>query len=61
MISLQGETVLDLGSGAGIDVLLAAQKVGPNGQVIGLDMSTVGFIRVKSRNNYHHQSRIWLI
>ncbi|KAJ8596567.1 S-adenosyl-L-methionine-dependent methyltransferase [Rhizopogon salebrosus TDB-379] len=36
----EGETVLDLGSGAGIDVLLAAQKVGPNGQVIGLDMST---------------------
>ncbi|KAG2337698.1 S-adenosyl-L-methionine-dependent methyltransferase [Suillus weaverae] len=36
----EGETVLDLGSGAGIDVLLAAQKVGPKGQAIGLDMST---------------------
>ncbi|KAG2156959.1 S-adenosyl-L-methionine-dependent methyltransferase [Suillus bovinus] len=35
----EGETVLDLGSGAGIDVLLAAQKVGPKGQAIGLDMS----------------------
>ncbi|OJA10991.1 hypothetical protein AZE42_09147, partial [Rhizopogon vesiculosus] len=35
-----GETVLDLGSGGGIDVFLAAQKVGPKGQAIGLDMST---------------------
>ncbi len=34
-----GETVLDLGSGAGIDLLLAAQKVGPEGRVIGLDMT----------------------
>lgn len=32
-----GETVLDLGCGAGIDVLLAAREVGPNGTVIGLD------------------------
>jgi len=35
----EGETVLDLGSGGGIDVLLAAAKVGQLGQVIGLDMS----------------------
>ena len=34
-----GETVLDLGSGAGIDLLLAARKVGPDGQVIGVDMT----------------------
>jgi len=33
-----GEMVLDLGSGAGLDVLLASKKVGPNGKVIGLDM-----------------------
>ncbi|KAG1834884.1 S-adenosyl-L-methionine-dependent methyltransferase [Suillus variegatus] len=36
----EGETVLDLGSGAGVDVLLSAQKVGPKGQAIGMDMST---------------------
>lgn len=34
-----GETVLDLGSGAGFDAFLAAQKVGPNGKVIGVDMT----------------------
>lgn len=35
----EGETVLDLGSGGGIDVLLAARKVGPTGFVYGLDMT----------------------
>ncbi len=34
-----GETVLDLGSGAGMDCLLASQKVGPEGRVIGVDMT----------------------
>ena len=34
-----GDVVLDLGSGAGIDVLLAAQLVGENGKVIGIDMT----------------------
>jgi SAM-dependent methyltransferase len=34
-----GEVVLDLGSGAGLDCFLAAQRVGPEGRVIGLDMT----------------------
>jgi len=34
-----GETVLDLGSGGGIDVFLASKKVGPGGKIIGLDMT----------------------
>jgi len=34
-----GETVLDLGSGGGIDVLLSAKRVGPAGKVFGLDMT----------------------
>jgi SAM-dependent methyltransferase len=34
-----GEVVVDLGSGAGFDCLLAAQKVGPGGRVIGVDMT----------------------
>jgi arsenite methyltransferase len=33
----EGETVLDLGSGAGLDVILSARRVGPDGQVFGLD------------------------
>ena len=35
----EGETVLDLGSGGGIDVLLAAKRVGPTGRAFGLDMT----------------------
>jgi SAM-dependent methyltransferase len=40
LVSLRpGETVLDLGSGAGIDCFLAARRVGPTGRVIGVDMT----------------------
>jgi N-acetylglutamate synthase-like GNAT family acetyltransferase/SAM-dependent methyltransferase len=35
-----GQAVLDIGSGAGIDCLIAAEKVGPSGRIIGLDMTT---------------------
>ena len=35
----EGDTVLDLGSGAGIDCFLASQRVGENGRVIGIDMT----------------------
>src|SRR5277367_6004520 len=34
-----GETVLDLGSGGGLDVLLSAKRVGPTGKAYGLDMT----------------------
>jgi arsenite methyltransferase len=36
---VEGQTVLDLGSGAGFDAMIAARKVGPTGQVIGVDMT----------------------
>lgn len=36
---VKGETVVDLGSGAGLDLLIAAEKVGPEGRVIGIDMT----------------------
>src|SRR5919112_574490 len=45
----EGETVVDLGSGAGIDVFLSANKVGDSGRVIGIDM-TDGMLE-KARNN----------
>jgi SAM-dependent methyltransferase len=35
----EGQTVLDLGSGAGLDLILAARRVGPTGRVIGVDMT----------------------
>jgi len=44
-----GEVVLDLGSGGGIDCFLAAKQVGPQGQVIGLDM-TPDMIKLARRN-----------
>ncbi len=45
----EGETVLDLGSGAGADVLISARRVGPGGGVIGLDM-TDEMLEVARRN-----------
>jgi arsenite methyltransferase len=62
----EGETVLDLGSGAGADVLISARRVGPAGRVIGLDMTDemldlarrnaaeagVGFVDVELRETH---------
>lgn len=60
----EGETVLDLGSGSGMDSFLAAGKVGPTGRVIGIDMTdaqrekaerlrdTAGFPQVEFRKGY---------
>ncbi len=45
----EGETVVDLGSGGGLDVLLAAQRVGPTGRAIGIDM-TPQMIDLATRN-----------
>jgi SAM-dependent methyltransferase len=44
-----GDVVVDLGSGGGLDVFLAAQKVGPNGRAIGIDM-TADMIERATRN-----------
>jgi SAM-dependent methyltransferase len=44
-----GETVVDLGCGGGLDVLLAAQRVGPSGRSIGIDM-TPDMIELAQRN-----------
>lgn len=43
-----GEVVVDLGCGGGIDVLLAAKKVGPTGQAIGIDMTPEMLDRAKA-------------
>jgi SAM-dependent methyltransferase len=44
----EGQTVVDIGSGAGIDCLLAAERVGPEGRVIGLDMTPVMIEKAKA-------------
>src|ERR1700759_4542230 len=43
-----GEVVVDLGSGGGLDVFLAAKKVGPTGRAIGIDMTTAMIERARS-------------
>jgi arsenite methyltransferase len=43
-----GETVLDLGSGAGVDAFLAARDVGPTGKVIGVDMTPAMLDRARA-------------
>lgn len=44
----EGEVILDLGSGAGIDLLLAARRVGPTGRVIGVDMTDAMIERARA-------------
>ncbi len=44
----RGDTVLDLGSGAGVDVFLAAREVGPEGRVIGVDMTPAMIDRARA-------------
>ena len=53
----QGETVLDLGSGGGIDVLLSAKRVGPSGKAYGLDMTEemLALARAQRRRGRRHQ------
>src|ERR1051326_7584314 len=50
-----GETVVDLGSGGGLDVFLAAEKVGPRGRAIGIDM-TPEMIDLARRNAGQRQA-----
>jgi SAM-dependent methyltransferase len=54
-----GEVVLDLGSGGGFDVFIAAQKVGPSGRVIGVDM-TAEMVSKARRNTAQFRERTGL-
>ena len=55
-----GETVLDLGSGGGIDVLLSAQRVGPTGFAFGLDMTDemLELAAPQRRRGRRHERRV---
>lgn len=54
----EGETVLDLGSGGGIDVFLAAKKVGPKGKVIGIDMTQTMIEKAQTLAATHGYSNV---
>ncbi len=54
----EGETVLDLGSGGGIDVFLASKKVGPSGRVIGVDMTEEMVERAKATALKHSYTNV---
>lgn len=53
-----GETVADLGSGAGIDAFLAAQRVGPRGRVIGVDMTPAMLERARAAAARHGYAQV---
>lgn len=53
-----GETVLDLGSGAGFDAFLAARGVGPEGKVIGVDMTPEMISRAKRNAEKLHANNV---
>ncbi|KAL2273174.1 hypothetical protein FJTKL_04884 [Diaporthe vaccinii] len=54
----EGETVIDLGSGAGFDVFLAANKVGPSGKVIGVDMNKDMLARANEIKAKHNKTNV---
>ncbi len=53
-----GQTVLDLGSGAGIDCFLAARKVGETGKVIGVDMTPAMLQRARENAAHHNFTNV---
>jgi arsenite methyltransferase len=54
----EGETVLDLGSGGGMDVFLASKKVGPQGKVVGVDMTKEMVERAKAAASKHGYTNV---
>ena len=53
-----GETVLDIGCGAGMDLLLAAQQVGPAGKAIGVDMTDAMVGRASASARAHGRGQV---
>jgi len=54
----EGEVVLDLGSGAGFDCFLAAQRVGPSGKVIGVDMTPEMLEKARYNAKEHNYTNV---
>lgn len=57
----EGETVLDLGCGAGLDLILAAEKTGPTGSVIGVDVSEDMLARARQNTERAGLSNVTLL
>ena len=57
----EGETVLDLGSGAGFDSFLAANRVGPTGKVIGVDMTPEMINRARENSDKGSYSNVQFV
>jgi SAM-dependent methyltransferase len=53
-----GDTVLDLGSGGGIDCFLAAKRTGPEGRVIGVDMTDAMLARARANAEHLHAGNV---
>jgi len=54
----EGQTVLDLGSGGGMDAFLASKRVGPTGKVIGVDMTQEMIDRAKATASEHGYNNV---
>lgn len=54
----EGETVLDLGSGGGLDAFLASQRVGEKGRVVGVDMTTEMIEKAKENASRGHYENV---
>jgi SAM-dependent methyltransferase len=57
----EGEVVVDLGSGAGIDVFLSANKVGKSGKVIGVDMTDEMLEKAKKNASYNGYTNVGFV
>ena len=57
----EGETIVDLGSGAGIDVFLAANRVGKSGKVIGVDMTDEMLEKAKKNASHNGYTNVGFV
>ncbi len=57
----EGDTVVDVGSGSGVDVLIAAKRTGPNGRVIGVDMTRSMIEKATANLKASGVAHAWLV
>ena len=57
----QGDTVVDIGSGSGVDVLIAARRTGPSGRVVGIDMTQSMIDKATANLQVAGAAHAWLV